>query len=168
MKRILLAASALAMLSAGARADTIDPLHGMICATSSTCSNAGDNGTDTPINQSSGTVQKFGFSVSPSASGTLELIILTPNNDGAVTDSITGNGFSTPTSFGASLGVWSSGTLATFLGINSSPDNPIGAYLPTTKTLDAGATGFNVYAVIDTTNFNLPNPSDSETIPDEF
>jgi hypothetical protein len=40
---------------------------------------------------------------------------------------------------------WTTGTLADFLGITASPDNPIGAFLPATQALDPGATGFFVY-----------------------
>lgn len=164
----MLAGIALLVTAGAASADTIDPLHGEVCATASTCTNAGDNGTNTPINQSSGTVPTFGFAVSPTGTGTLELLILTPNNDGIVSDSITGNGFTSATSIGTSLGVWNSGTLAGFLGISASPDNPIGAYLPSAQLLDPGATGFNVYRILDTASFTLPDPGSGQHLPDEF
>jgi hypothetical protein len=73
--------------------------------------------------------------------------LLVPNNysipasfaiDFAATNTLAG----TATQIG---GTWSSSTLASFLGIGASPNNPIGAYLPTTQALDPGATGFFVF-----------------------
>jgi hypothetical protein len=40
---------------------------------------------------------------------------------------------------------WTSGQLDAYLGISASPTNPIGAYLPSTQSLDPGATGFFVF-----------------------
>jgi hypothetical protein len=42
---------------------------------------------------------------------------------------------------------WTSGDLAVYLSRPASPNNPIGAYLPTTDALDPGATGYFVYDV---------------------
>ena len=38
-------------------------------------------------------------------------------------------------------------TADAYLGISASPNNPIGAFLPSTQALDPGATGFFVYRV---------------------
>src|SRR5262249_2408220 len=40
---------------------------------------------------------------------------------------------------------WTSGQLDNYLGLTGAPTNPIGAYLPTTKFFDSGATGYFVY-----------------------
>jgi hypothetical protein len=40
---------------------------------------------------------------------------------------------------------WTSGDLASYLGIGASPANPIGSYLPATRALDPDATGFFAY-----------------------
>jgi hypothetical protein len=66
-------------LSAGSRADEIDPLHGMVCPTSSTCAQT-DNGNFSPIGNGTG----FTFAISPDsqgpAVGDLTLAILVPTN----------------------------------------------------------------------------------------
>jgi len=58
--------------------------------------------------------------------------------------------------------------LDTYLGISASPANPIGAYLPSTITVDPGATGFLVYqADLGTTTLqgpSNPNVSPLETL----
>jgi hypothetical protein len=135
-------------------ADTVDdPLHGFCNGTGTgTCS---DNGTNTPLGNST----KFGFSISPGPqTGDLVLDILVPNNytlpaSFAITGTQCGsaNNLScsgTATLFSnASNTAWTSGNLGTYLGITptASPNNPIGAYLPTTQFLDPTATGFFVF-----------------------
>jgi hypothetical protein len=73
--------------------------------------------------------------------------LLVPNNlvsnPSSLSFGLTGTLTGTATLFNASA--WSTGSLAPYLGISASPDNPIGAYLPSTQALDAGATGFFVY-----------------------
>lgn len=139
----LATAGALTLGAPGARATTIvtDPLHGY-CAVGCI-----DNGTNSPTSQNP--PANFGFTISPGPqTGDLLLKILTPNNETAgpsftITDSQTAG---TATA-GLLPGTWTTGTLATFVGDvpGASPDNPIGAYLPSTQALDPGATGFNVY-----------------------
>jgi hypothetical protein len=137
-------------IAGSARAQSIDdptiddPLHGY-------CSGVGqcvDNGTNSPT--SINPALKFGFTVSPGpASGDLLIDVLVPNNLVSIPSSLsyalTGTLTGTATLFGATA--WTSGNLATYLGINASPNNSIGAYLPSTKALDSGATGFYVYQV---------------------
>jgi hypothetical protein len=72
--------------------------------------------------------------------------VLTPNNEpGPASFAVTGTLTGTATLFSATP--WTSGDLASYLGISASPNNPIGAYLPSTQSLDPGATGFFVYQV---------------------
>jgi hypothetical protein len=65
---------------------------------------------------------------------------------------------------------WTSGTLAVYLGDvpGASPDNPIGAFLPSTQALDPGAIGFFVYAAnlgpITLQSTSNPNVSPLENI----
>jgi hypothetical protein len=129
------------------------PLHGFCNGTGTgTCS---DNGTNTPLGNST----EFGFWLSSttkvSATGTFYLDILLPNNYSQPSGfGITGiNGYGSGTATEVSSTAWMTGDLAGYLGVKASPNNPIGAYLPTTVTLDAGATGFYVYqlALPDTT-----------------
>jgi hypothetical protein len=133
-----------------AHADTIlDPLHGWCNdVTPTSCTDLGAN---TPL----GNATVFGFTISPGPqTGDLFLDILLPNNyapptsftitetNGGATNTDTANDV-TATLF--STTPWTSGQLDTYLGINASPTNPIGAYLPNTQVLDPAATGFYVY-----------------------
>ena len=125
------------LLAVPASADVIDdPLHGY-CAGAGQCI---DNGINSPttINPPS----NFGFTVSPGpASGDFRVEVLTPNNEpGPASFAVTGTLTGTATLFSATP--WTSGDLASYLGISASPNNPIGAYLPSTQSLDPGATGF--------------------------
>jgi hypothetical protein len=146
-------AGAVTLAAPSARAGVIDPdpLHGFCNAAAPSCV---DNGTNTPL----GTSTSFGFWISPNPNppidGVLRLEILLPNNyaqpasfsitgtQGGLANNAAISGTATPLA-----GTWTSGDLAAFLGINASPNNPIGAYLPTTDFLDAGATGYKVYQV---------------------
>ena len=145
---------ALGLAAPSAFADIIpDPLHGFCNGTGTgTCS---DNGTNTPLGNST----TFGFSISPGPqTGDVTIVFLVPNNyaDPATLGTLTGtqggaannllisapiNRFSTT--------AWTSGDLGTFLASlypnGAAPNNPIGAYLPTTDFLDPSATGFFVY-----------------------
>jgi hypothetical protein len=137
------------LASAPAVANTIpDPLHGACNGTSPTGSCI-DNGTNTPLGNST----QFGFYLSPGSStgtsGTQFLDILVPNNDTVpVSFTITGiNGYPSGTATEFSTTAWTSGDLATYLSRPASPSNAIGAFLPTTQALDPGATGFYVFDV---------------------
>jgi hypothetical protein len=147
----------LVVFTGTSQADTVDPLHGY-CAPAGT--NCIDNGTNSPSN---GNPTNFGFTISPGPNtGTLMLDVLAPNNvvsgpSYALTGTLTGT---------ASLhsGTWTSGDLATFLGLSASPANPIGAFLPSTQAVDAGATGFKVYSA-SFTNVTLQGPSNPNVSP---
>jgi hypothetical protein len=138
---VLGSALSLAMLGGAAFADIVpldDPLHGY-CAVGCI-----DNGTNSPTQNPT----NFGFTVSPGpASGSSFLIdVLVPNNESAPASfALTGTFSGTATLFSATP--WTSGSLAPYLGISAGPDNPIGAYLPSTQALDPGATGFFVFQV---------------------
>jgi hypothetical protein len=134
-------------------ADTIiDPLHGY-CAGTGQCV---DNGTNSPTTVNTSTEQ-FGFDVSPGpATGEFLIDILAPTNEASSPFALTGTYAGTATKF--STTPWTTGTLAAYLGLSASPDQPIGAYLPATQALDPGATGFFVYQV-DLGSDTLQDPS---------
>jgi hypothetical protein len=145
---VLLVAIAFAVtMPTVASADSVgDPLHGVCNGTSSGA--CVDNGTNTPLGNST----TFGFTISPGPqTGDLVLDILVPNNYTLPTGfTITTGGGSTTVGTASLVNTmaWSTGTLGGFLGLTgASPNNPIGAYLPTTQSLDPGATGFFVFSV---------------------
>lgn len=125
-----------------------DPLHAF-CYGTSTCA---DNGTNTPTTTNP---PQFGFTISPGPqTGDFVIDVLVPGNmqTGITTFSITGtqggalnNQAISATASLFSATDWTSGTLAAYLGLNASPNNGIGAFLPATQAVDAGATGFSVY-----------------------
>lgn len=136
-----LGGSALAalLMVAVAPASFAGALHGF-CAGSGQCV---DNGTNSPT--SSNPPASFGFTASGGPqSGFLFIDILTPNSSAAPSGFTLGGTLSgTASQIGSTA--WTSGSLAGFLGISASPNNPIGAYLPSTQTLAPSATGFFVY-----------------------
>ena len=162
----LAAGFALALASAPANAGAIpDPLHGA-CNGTSPAGSCTDNGTNTPLGNST----EFGFYLSPGSStgtsGTQFLDILVPNNYTLpVSFTITGiNGYPSGTASLFSPSAWTSGDLATYLSRPASPNNPIGAFLPTTQALDPGATGYFVFDV----NLGTDTLFDSANFIEEF
>ncbi len=161
MKRtLLLTAAALAAFASWTPASAT--LHGYCLA------GCADNGTNTPI--TSNPPVNFGFSSSPAASGDLVLDFLIPDNitipAGFSGIHVTGTSTATATLFSATP--WTSGQLDAYLGLNASPSNPIGAYLPATQALlgsPAGLTGFYVFQA-DVGNYNLKTPGSLQ--PDLF
>jgi hypothetical protein len=142
-KQLLIAIGTLTSLilcAAVSHADILDPLHGY-CGVGQ----CADNGTNSPT--SNNPPVNFGFAVDPGpASGDLTVDLLVPNNQShANSYAITGTLSGTATLF--STTAWTSGALDMYLGISASPNNPIGAFLPSTQALDPGATGFLVYQV---------------------
>ena len=143
----------LGLAASVARAAIIeDPLHGF-CNGSLPAGACVDNGTNTPLGSNS---TQFGFTISPGPqTGDLELVLLLPNNlsspaSFAITGIQGGTANTDPISATAALhsGQWTSGNLDAFLGFSASPNNPIGAYLPSTLIVDPGPpapTGFFVY-----------------------
>ena len=153
MRRVLtsvLATAALGLATpalAGATKPPNPPTEHGFCSIGNVCS---DNGTNTPT-----TVNPpvFGFAASGgSATGTLLIDILIPNNI-AAPGSFTMSPFSSTPASGTQLTgtaslvsttAWTSGFLDTYLGLPASPNNPIGAF-STGLSLQSGATGFWVY-----------------------
>ena len=132
-------------------------LHGF-CAGAAQCV---DNGTNSPT--SANPPADFGFTVSPNTTGDLWVDILTPNNvTSGPTFTLTGTSSATATLFSATA--WTSGSLQSYLGISGNPNNPIGAYLPSTQALDPGATGFFVYQA-DLGTLTLQGPSNPNLSP---
>jgi hypothetical protein len=150
-------ALSLVLAASPARAvTTINTLHGFCGTTTgsqSPGSGCGSNGitfTNTNANFS-----PFGFTRSPDNNNNLttpfsfELVFLVPTNTtatfGTITGTHTGTATATPTLF--SMTPWTSGDLAAYLNETRTggPNNPIDALLSSTKTVDAGATGYNVY-----------------------
>jgi hypothetical protein len=140
-----------------------DPLHGY-CSGTGQCI---DNGTNSPTTNNPPT--NFGFTVSPGpAPGDLLIDILVPNNE-ITNPSLTSyalTGTLTGTATLVSTTAWTSGDLDQYLGISASPNNPIGAYLPSTQDsrLDPGATGFYVFQV-DLGNTTLQDASNPNSTP---
>jgi len=149
-------------LSNPAVADIEDPIHGY-CAGAGQCV---DNGTNSPT--STNPPSNFGFTISPGPqTGDLRIDVLVPNNEPAPASfALTGTLAGTATLFSPTA--WTSGDLASYLGISASPNNTIGAFLPSTQALDPLATGFFVFNV-DLGNATLqdaanPNVSPLENI----
>jgi hypothetical protein len=125
--------------------DNPPTLHGF-CSLGNTCT---DNGTDTPTSVNP---PVFAFAASGQGdSGTLWIDILTPNNLG-IPGSFTISGALSGTASLYSSTPWTSGFLKDYLGgLDASPANGIGAYLPSTQGCaanqgcDPGATGYYVF-----------------------
>jgi hypothetical protein len=141
---------ALALGVAFAAASHGSALHAFCYGTSS-CS---DNGTVTPTNTDP---PQFGFSISSGpTTGDYFVDVLVPTNEdltpASKSFSITGTqgGAANNLSLAAtaalfSMTAWTTGQLDSYLGFSASPSNPIGAWLPTTQGVDAGASGYYVY-----------------------
>jgi hypothetical protein len=145
-KTLLLAASAiasLALLTSNAAAIVVDdPLHGYVATTGGNVNT--DNGTISPINFGQPGVLGFGFFASPAPlTDDLNLIVLEPTS--ATPISVTGN-VGGGTLF-TSVGTWTSGDLAAFLGFaNSSPSNPFDAFASADTANPGGTpTSFHVF-----------------------
>ena len=139
----------------------LDPLHGVCDAPTPACT---DNGTVTPTTS---TTPYYGFTISPGpATGVYEVVTLIPNNiSGANSESFSVNGAVTspaPATLFSST-AWTSGFLASYLGIASSPSNPLSAFLTTTDSHDPGATGYFVYVSVLGTNTLLPPSATTAT-----
>lgn len=139
-RRFATVAAGAALATAFATAASATPMHGY-CAGAGQCL---DNGTNSPTNVNP--PADFGFTINKGpTTGTLFVDVLVPNN--AVQPiggfALTGTLGGTATLF--SPAAWTKKQLDAYLGINASPSNPIGDFLPSTQALDPGATGFFVY-----------------------
>ena len=140
-------------------------LHGYCAPVSAPLTQCADNGTNSPTNQNPPSM--FGFTTSPGPkSGDLWVDLLVPNNEDTnpsmLSFAVTGTASGTASLFKPTD--WSSGSLDTYLGIKASPNNPIGAYLPSTVKLDPGATGFFVYQA-NLGTMTLQGPSNPNSSP---
>lgn len=134
--------SAMAMSLAAFATPASATLHGWCGA--GTISLCLDNGTNSPFAMNP--PNPFGFTSSPPGeTGSLSIAILVPDNEnpGFSAPLITGAASATANLF--STTPWTSGFLDAYLGLDASPANPIGAFLPSTEALDPGAAGFFVY-----------------------
>ena len=147
-----------------ARADTVpligDPLHGH-CLAGCTL-----NSFDSPITPiGSNPPQGVYFQASPASSGTYFIDVLVPNNmliAGPL--HITGDLTGVLNLFSATA--WTSGELGNYLGFtNPNASTPIGAYLPATRALDPGATGFFAFQVSFGIQVSLPQQGSLTTGP---
>ena len=154
MKRVLLAA--VAATAFGVATPASATLHGFCNSTAGPCI---DNGNNTPTTANP---PNFGFYSSPGGeTGTLLIDILIPN-DLAKPAFFTLTGLSggpyNATLFSGTA--WTSGQLDTYLGMQASPTNPIGAYIQP----DVGQTGWWVYQA-NLGNRTLPGaPTDAFTM----
>jgi len=151
-------------VSASYAQTVLDPLHGC----TGVPSNCTDNGTVTPTTSNS---PIYGFTASAGPiSGDYVIIALIPNNlPGAGTESfsVSGGASSPATETLVGTTAWTSGDMDTFLGSGfstASPNNPLNAFLTTTQTFDAGATGYFVYQADLGTN-TLLSPSATQATP---
>lgn len=141
-------AASVALFNAPASANA---LHGFCWGSTPSCL---DNSTNTPTGD---TTPSFGFTASSGPVwGDYRVDILVPNtisSPGSLSFGITGtqgglfntSSISTTASL-FSATAWTSGNLGGYLGIFSpSPNNPIGAFLPSTQAVVGGASGFFVY-----------------------
>jgi hypothetical protein len=123
-------------------ADTVllDPLHGACGGGTATC--GADNGTLTPLTSGTGGLSGFGWTGSPAQSGDLLISILVPTGSAFGDGAITGTGIGAGGVIPMSAGTFSSGDLASFLGITASPNNPLGGFQ---VGLDSGVSSFQVF-----------------------
>jgi hypothetical protein len=147
--RDLVGLGVLALMAVGAAPQQAraDALHVFCVSPTPTCT---DNGTITPTTSTS---PHFGFIKSPnSGTDTFFLEVLIPDNvlganaeSFSITGTNTGNASVSSSLFSSTA--WTSGFLDAYLGVNATPNNPIGAFLPSTQTLGADplATGYYDY-----------------------
>jgi hypothetical protein len=140
-----------------------DTLHGFCVSPTPTCS---DNGTVTPTGTNP---PNFGFNSSGTTMGDFELLLLAPNNEvsSPSTFSLTIAGTNVATASAASSLVnttaFTGGKLESVLGLSYTPSNPLSAWLPSTESIDTGATGYFVYTFW--FGAETGNPKDQATAP---
>lgn len=173
VKMHILAVTLLLSLSAiGAKADllTDDPLHGD-CTTGSNATCGADNGSYSPITAPLGasSVSGFGWTASPGPqTGNLDIVVLVPTqlDTGFSGLSIAGTGIGLGgDALNKLAGTFTSGNLASFLGItNSSPNNPVGGF---ETGLDSNDNSFDVYQVSTLINdISAPSPGSNQNCTD--
>lgn len=157
MRNLLLAstlATGLGFAATGAQADTIiDPLHGFCAAGCGEVSMGGNNVT-TILGSPGFNGSNFGFwmSTGPQTQD-FRIVFAEPDNSAQSPVTVTGtiNGASV-SGTATSLNIhWTANDLDTALGSNlpggAQPNNPISNFLPFTKSVDAGANGYDLYLI---------------------
>ena len=160
LKNVIFVVAFAAFITGHALADT---LHGFCVNPAPACT---DNNTITPTNTNP---PDFGFNSSGTTQGNFELIALIPNNEDASpsTYSLKLNGTNVASAAVSSTlfstTAFTTGKLEDYLGVSYTPSNPLSAFLPSTKAVDSGATGYYVYLF----NFGAEtgNPKNQGTAP---
>jgi hypothetical protein len=137
-----------------AQVTQLDPLHGCVGT------NCNDNGTNTPI--TTNLDLNFTASAGP-LTGTMFIDILIPDNGPTPgPDTVTGHGGgATGIASLVSVTPWTSGTLEAYVSqINASPNNPLGAYLPSSQAILGNPAGLNGFFVLQVNlgTETLPSP----------
>jgi hypothetical protein len=143
MRRTLFLSAVVLLGIQVAKADT---LHGFCVSPTPACS---DNGTITPTSTNP---PNFGFNSSGTTVGDFTLLLLAPNNEvvspSTFSMTIAGSNVTnaSATSSLVSTTAFTSGKLESYLGLSYTPSNPLSAFLPSTQSVDGGATGYYLYA----------------------
>ena len=166
--KAVLLAGAMSFGSFAAHAQTTMTLHGF-CGPSAATTTCFDNGTITPTTT---TLTQFGFTRSPDdntglTSPTFELVVLVPNTDpGAGSQTITETGTGTGVTGAQTLtlvsGVFSSGTLDSFLGLTKvgGPNNPFSGFQAGATQQGLSVSGYDVYVFnYGSVTFGSPDPT---------
>jgi len=155
MKRALFAATILAagwaFAQFSAKADVVDPLQG-VCFTGGGCTDNGTFTAITPAQQTGG----WGFRADPAQGGTLELVFLIPTDEagaGFVLPAITGS----TTQGTLHAGLFSSGSLQTYLALSGTPANPFDNLRDVSRLTDPNMNTFTVFTAIGGTFANICN-----------
>ena len=142
----LATAGAITLGAPGALATTVttDPLHAFCAAASCPSQNFSGGPVLTTTQNPPPT---FGFYQDPGGLSATDFLleVLVPNNANTNPGAITGIDTGNPSATGTLKGNWTGGFLDVFLGISASPNNPLSALIGATQSVDAGATGYDVY-----------------------
>ena len=145
----------LGFTASAARAGTTSvamTLHGY-CNTGAAHPSAGLGCQTNGITFTNPDLTSFGFLRSPNSNNNLNddfdfiLTVLVPNNQVGTPGTITATNTENASATGQPQGTWTSGDLKDFLKETSTAGdpNPLSSILSSTQTVDAGATGFNVF-----------------------
>jgi hypothetical protein len=136
-------------LAVGVSSACAGALHGTCISPTPSCS---DNNSITPVDSNS---PNFGWTASPDRGTALFILdVLIPDNvSGANSENFTITGVHTANAKVAgqrfSATAWTSGSLESYLGLSSTPNNPLSAFLtdphPSTQTFQPSATGYYDY-----------------------
>ena len=110
------------------------------------CSDCVDNviGGSEVLSTSTNPPMNFGFWSGSGLTGAYTIDILTPDNLAPAASYAIHDGASATATL-VNTSPWTSGFLDAYVGINGQPNNPLDTWLPGTKTLQSGATGYFVF-----------------------